>query len=624
MIGGGLKSFSRVDLHVHSAYSKTGDILLSSLGIQESHTTPEQIYRLAMKRGMDFVTITDHDCIDGVLQIAHLDNVFISEEITAYFPEDRAKVHVVALDINEVQHAMIQSLRMDLYELTGYLNAEKILHFVAHPFYRMSAPLTEEHFEKMLLLFKRFEVKNGGKQLWPESLLQDYLSGLTPEFMARISDKYNFEPGYDEPWIKFQVAGSDDHGGILIASPHTKLPKSTSTAELLDHIRSGHTEACGEGGSPLAVAHSVFSVAYHHFQKHSKNNKLKSRIAWNLLGQIFDNANPNRMLFASSRMLLFLNEQMDLFGKGKDWFENADAFTREFAEMVRLQPDIRKFLNEGFEFNHENNEKLFLLLKTVIHGALSTTMKRIDGQKDFKRIFKEIKKLRPVFPALIIYLIAFKTEYRDRPLMRRIGRQLHSGAFQTRIAVFSDDTSREVVGSLVLKNFSSRGIFENAEIHVFGLSDEPIATPGKENLAPLCEIKFKNKRIVLPPVLDVLKRFSETDIQEIYLHSFGPMGILGLLAGKLLNIPVTCRYPGESLIRETVDSELNAERMPQSILLTLMKYVDHIVAGTAFDIEKLINNHIPIEKIDLIQSQKKNLRESFHPSSSIPEMEFPS
>ena len=52
-----------------------------------------------MRRGMTHVTISDHNTIEGVLEIAHLDNVFISEELTTYFPEDGCKLHVLAWNI---------------------------------------------------------------------------------------------------------------------------------------------------------------------------------------------------------------------------------------------------------------------------------------------------------------------------------------------------------------------------------------------------------------------------------------------------------------------------------------------------------------------------------------------
>ncbi len=57
---------------------------------------------------MSLVTISDHNTIDGALEIAHLPDTYISEEITSYFPEDGCKVHVLAQNITEAQHHEIQ------------------------------------------------------------------------------------------------------------------------------------------------------------------------------------------------------------------------------------------------------------------------------------------------------------------------------------------------------------------------------------------------------------------------------------------------------------------------------------------------------------------------------------
>ena len=60
----------KIDLHVHSRYScKSQNPVIKALGSQESYSDPEHIYRTALKRGMDFVTITDHDTIDGCREL---------------------------------------------------------------------------------------------------------------------------------------------------------------------------------------------------------------------------------------------------------------------------------------------------------------------------------------------------------------------------------------------------------------------------------------------------------------------------------------------------------------------------------------------------------------------------
>ena len=83
---------TRADLHCHSTaseFSKLG--IQRSLGLPECATPPEEVYELAKRRGMDLVTITDHDTIDGCLQIADRPDVFISEELTCWFPGSRRR-----------------------------------------------------------------------------------------------------------------------------------------------------------------------------------------------------------------------------------------------------------------------------------------------------------------------------------------------------------------------------------------------------------------------------------------------------------------------------------------------------------------------------------------------------
>ena len=57
---------SRADMHVHSTASELSKLgIQRSLSLPECATPPEEVYELAKRRGMDFVTITDHDTIDG-------------------------------------------------------------------------------------------------------------------------------------------------------------------------------------------------------------------------------------------------------------------------------------------------------------------------------------------------------------------------------------------------------------------------------------------------------------------------------------------------------------------------------------------------------------------------------
>ena len=58
-------------MHCHSTASQESKLgVQRAVGLPECATPPQEVYELAKRRGMDFVTITDHDTIAGVLEIA--------------------------------------------------------------------------------------------------------------------------------------------------------------------------------------------------------------------------------------------------------------------------------------------------------------------------------------------------------------------------------------------------------------------------------------------------------------------------------------------------------------------------------------------------------------------------
>ena len=91
----------KIDMHVHSKFSKRpSEWILKKLSCPESFTDPARVYNIAKKRGMSLVTITDHNTIEGCLEIADIPDTFISEEVTTYFPDDGCKLHVLSYNID--------------------------------------------------------------------------------------------------------------------------------------------------------------------------------------------------------------------------------------------------------------------------------------------------------------------------------------------------------------------------------------------------------------------------------------------------------------------------------------------------------------------------------------------
>jgi len=118
---------SRADMHVHSTASQLSKLgIQRSLSLPECATPPEEVYELAKRRGMDFVTITDHDTIAGAQSIAHYPDVFISEELTAGFKGESQAVHVLCYGINADDHEWLQAHNDDVEACADYLHARGI------------------------------------------------------------------------------------------------------------------------------------------------------------------------------------------------------------------------------------------------------------------------------------------------------------------------------------------------------------------------------------------------------------------------------------------------------------------------------------------------------------------
>ena len=134
---------TRVDMHCHSTASHVSRLgVQRAVGLPECATPPQEVYELAKRRGMDFVTITDHDTIEGALEISHRPDVFISEELTAGFRGEPQQVHVLCYGITVEDHEWLQSNRGDVEVCAAYLYEREIACALAHPYYNVAAPLT--------------------------------------------------------------------------------------------------------------------------------------------------------------------------------------------------------------------------------------------------------------------------------------------------------------------------------------------------------------------------------------------------------------------------------------------------------------------------------------------------
>ncbi|HEV2752290.1 MAG TPA: PHP-associated domain-containing protein, partial [Solirubrobacteraceae bacterium] len=232
---------SRVDLHVHSTASQLAKLgVQRALGLPECATPPEEAYQLAKRRGMDFVTLTDHDTIAGALELADRhDDAFVSVELTCRFRGESQAVHVLCYGITPDRFARLQERSGDVEAVAEELHEHGIACALAHPFFAVEAPLLARHRRRLARLFGVWETRNGSR---------------ARELNAPAAV-------YVETHGGVGIAGSDDHAGVDIGRTFTETPPAATWQEFLGHLRAGHTTPRGEQGSAAKWAHAAMAVS---------------------------------------------------------------------------------------------------------------------------------------------------------------------------------------------------------------------------------------------------------------------------------------------------------------------------------------------------------------------------
>src|SRR5271167_334622 len=231
---------ARVDMHCHSTASQESRLgVQRAVGLPECATPPQEVYELAKRRGMDFVTITDHDAIAGVLQIADRPDVFVSEELTAHFRGESQAVHVLCYAISPEDHEWLQAHSGDVELCAAYMLEREIVCALAHPYYTVAAPLSARHRRRLAELFAVWETRNG----------------------ARARELNRPAATYVATRDGIGIGGSDDHAGVEIGRTWTEAPPAGCPQEFLAHVRAGKVTARGAQGSAAKWAHAAIALA---------------------------------------------------------------------------------------------------------------------------------------------------------------------------------------------------------------------------------------------------------------------------------------------------------------------------------------------------------------------------
>ncbi|TWI73977.1 glycosyltransferase involved in cell wall biosynthesis [Desulfobotulus alkaliphilus] len=525
---------ARADLHVHSMYSeRPANWFLQRIGASESYTRPESIYEQAMARGMDFVTVTDHNCMEAalILKEKYPAKAFTGVESTTYFPENGCKIHLLLYGLTESDFKDVQKARKDIYQLRELVRERNIAHSVAHATYSINGRLSLDMLEKLMLLFNVFEGVNGARSMASNTTWTAALRSLTPERMEGLKKKHGILPMGEKSWIKGFTGGSDDHSGLFIAKACTCADGSSPEA-FLQALKKRESLAEGKHNDAKSLAFALYKIAYDFSMTESTP---LHRSALSRLGD------------AILRSETGPGDEAGLVDKGGEegQIRLLLAALSEDPGPDMGDPDPGLWLEGVYDKITKVSDAFFRNILLSIVNDLR--------QGNFDHCIRNFSSLLPGIFLSIPFFMTLRHMQDGRRLLEDLrGNYLDSRDYGKKILWFTD-TFHEMNGvAATLREIAGKAQREGLPIRIVTSLPSGSARTGSdfspETLTDLSTFLrfplpyYENIEIRVPSILRAIQKLGAFEVDEICISTPGPVGLLGLLLAKLLNLPCKAVY----------------------------------------------------------------------------------
>ena len=595
----------KADLHVHSKYSNHPSFwFLQRLGTGESYTEPEFIYQRAIKKGMDYVAITDHNRIKGALELKEKfpGKVIVGVETTTYFPDDGCKIHVLIYNIDENEFKIIQNIRENIYELRDFLKKSKLPHSVAHATYSVNNKLTLDHIEKLVLLFDIFEGINGGRNRNNNQKRMEYLKQLTPEHVQKLYEKHRIEPFSDTPWIKGFTGGSDDHAGLFIGETYT-IAEGNTISDFLNYIMKKNSTPNGRHNNYQSLAFTIYKIATDFIQNSSKN--IPDSFINILNRKLFEQNNSSFKDKIETLKLRFVKRKKRSYGK-----------LIETLDKIEEKPALSH--DQKFDMIYDS-------LSEILDNIISSFIEKISELEKQNNLDEFLNRISSLLPGLFLsvpFFTSLKYTYNSHNLVNQLDRQF-GGPIQLKDkkVLWFTDTLYDLNGvSVTLQKISEIASNTNLNIYI-------VTTGGEEdsNLTNVFNLPVVNEfplpyyekySVKIPSILQSLKIVDEFNPDSIIISTPSTTGLLGMLIGNLMNIKTTAIYhtdfknqcnfiTGDDSLANTLDSYINWFYSRVNEIRTPTEEYKKLLIGRGLDEEKIKIFRRGIDS-DLFSPEKAN------------------
>jgi predicted metal-dependent phosphoesterase TrpH len=227
----------KCDLHVHSIHSGMCTVPLLSRICRESYNDPVHLYETLKRRGMDLVTVTDHDSIDAAEPLRRHRDFFLSEEVTCTTGSG-TRMHMGVYGIQERHHTELQRRAGDMASLLAYLEEQRLLFSVNHVFSGLTGARNDADFEQFASQFPAVETLNGQ--------------------MLAVANRH--AAIFAERTGKATLAGSDAHTAASLGRTYTQVAGARDRDEFLAGLKLGRGRVAGVSGDYWKLTRAIFDI----------------------------------------------------------------------------------------------------------------------------------------------------------------------------------------------------------------------------------------------------------------------------------------------------------------------------------------------------------------------------
>ncbi|TGN39515.1 glycosyltransferase [Marinobacter confluentis] len=590
----------RIDFHCHDHNSDIPDELWGRiLRLPETWLKTKKLVKVLKQNGSSVVTVTNHNNARSCWELQEKgEDVLVGCEFTCFFPEYDLFLHVLTYGFTREQEVILNQKRQNIYDFLRYAAQNDIPVIQPHPLYLYSRndKIDLCLFEKLAVMFWRFEVLNGQRDLWQSVLTLNWVQSLTPERIRAYAKKHNLDPaefGVDPDQPKVVTGGSDDHTGIFaglcgsqlyVPDLQERLKTESASTLALEALRKGNIAPFGTVGENqklnIALLDYFSQVAtklkdpgllrillhrgsawdkmgcfvlanlFLEMQKHKKTMKFFSFIHDALQGK-----KPQRFLkWQASKDYKFCITQLEKIADSRRNHPErfVDTVNDSIGELFNhlnllIAKRFRKALekHEGASLKDFSTEELTrkLEIPSQLTALFLGDGKRQDNMSNLN-LAEALDSLS--FPVLISTVLAGSTLastrvlYQNRDLLNRFARELGRNEHSKR-ALYLTDTLLDKNGVSTSLSGKLKEI-KRTDMPIDFLICHPEAEPEPHLhvVKPIADIDlhpFGEQTLQVPDVMEIARIFYEGGYDRIVCSTEGPMALVALFLQQMFNVP---------------------------------------------------------------------------------------